>query len=65
MFIETIAAFPRGTVLDLKFRLREDDEAPVIVKARVLYSASSIGMGVEFLDLDPRDRDRIERALAG
>jgi PilZ domain len=63
MFIESIAAFPRGTVLELRFRLQDGDGDPVQVKARVLYAANSIGMGVEFLDLPPHDRARIERLL--
>jgi hypothetical protein len=64
MFIETIAAFPRGTVLELRFKVQEDERDPICVKARVLYSADSIGVGVEFLDLLPEDRRRIERVLS-
>jgi hypothetical protein len=63
MFIETIAAFPRDTVLQLKFRLGENDSAPIEVQARVLYVATGIGIGVEFMDLAPGDRARIEAFL--
>lgn len=65
MFIESIAAFPRDTVLKLKFKLGDNDSAPVVVQARVLYVAKGIGVGVEFMDLTPEDRTRIERLLAG
>lgn len=64
MFIETIAAFPKGTVLELRFKVQEHEPEPIRVKARVLYSANGIGVGVEFLDLLPQDRDRIERVLS-
>ncbi len=64
MFIETIAAFPRDTVLKLKFKL-DNESAPIVVQARVLYVANGIGVGVEFTDLSPEDRARIERMLPG
>ena len=63
MFIEAIAAFPRDTVLKLKFKLAEDEPDPIVVQARVLYVADGIGVGVEFMDLAPEDRARIERIL--
>ena len=63
MFIEAIAAFPRDTVLKLKFKLAEDETDPIVVQARVLYVADGIGVGVEFMDLAPEDRARIERIL--
>ena len=63
MFIETIAAFPRDTVLHLKFKLGEAESPPIVVQARVLYVANGIGVGVEFMDLAPDDRVRIERIL--
>jgi hypothetical protein len=63
MFIEAIAAFPRDTVLNLKFKLAENETAPIVVQARVLYVADGIGVGVEFMDLAPEDRARIERIL--
>jgi PilZ domain len=65
MFIESIAAFPRDTVLKLKFKLGDNDSAPVVVQARVLYVANGIGVGVEFMDLTPEDRVRIEQLLSG
>ncbi|HEY7817411.1 MAG TPA: PilZ domain-containing protein [Vicinamibacteria bacterium] len=63
MFLETIAAFPKDTVLELKFKLAESDSAPIAVHARVLYVANGIGVGLEFMDLTPEDRGRIERFL--
>jgi len=63
MFIETIASFPRDTVLQLKFKLGESESVPIVVRARVLYVANGIGVGVEFMDLEPEDRVRIERIL--
>jgi hypothetical protein len=64
MFIEAIAAFPRDTVLQLRFKLQEDEPSPIVVKAKVLYIVNGIGVGVEFMDLAPSDRMRIERMLS-
>jgi hypothetical protein len=63
MFLETIAAFPKDTVLQLKFKLGDDGSEPIAVRAKVLYVANGIGVGVEFMDLSPADRMRIERML--
>jgi hypothetical protein len=63
MFIETIASFPKDTVLQLEFKLAQDETTPIVVRARVLYVATGIGVGVEFMDLAPGDRTRIERLL--
>jgi PilZ domain len=64
MFIESIAGYPLGTVLQLRFKLKEEDPMPIAVQARVLYSANGIGVGLEFLDLAPDDRTRIARLVS-
>jgi hypothetical protein len=64
MFLETIAAFPKDTILQLRFKLAENESTPIAVRARVLYVATGIGVGVEFMDLSPEDRIRIERLLS-
>lgn len=64
MFLESIAGYPLGTVLQLRFKLKEEDPTPIAVEARVLYAANGIGVGLEFLDLVPEDRMRIA-ALVG
>jgi hypothetical protein len=64
MFLETIAAFPKDTVLQLKFKLGEDASEPIVVRAKVLYVANGIGVGVEFMDLSPHDQTRIEQMLS-
>jgi hypothetical protein len=60
MFIATPADYLPESVLDLKFRLFEDD-APIEVQAEVRYVQEGIGMGVKFLNLKPEDRKRIKK----
>jgi len=62
MFVETMGQLTIGNALELSFRL-EHDEAPVHVAARVVYT-HPMGAGVQFLNVDPAVRKRIERYLA-
>lgn len=58
MYINTREAFIKGSVIDLSFRLF-NDEKPIKVKGEVCYIQEGEGMGVRFVDLDPEDRKRI------
>lgn len=63
MFITTPDAFMKGSILDLKFRLFNDDQ-PITVKAEVRYVKEGVGMGVYFTNLKPEDRERIKKIVA-
>src|SRR6266436_2951917 len=58
MFIATQAGYVPESILDLKFRLFNDDD-PIEVQAEVRYVQEGIGMGVRFLNLKPEDRKKI------
>ncbi|HEY5648107.1 MAG TPA: PilZ domain-containing protein [Nitrospiria bacterium] len=58
MFITTPEAFMKGSILDLSFRLF-NDEKPIAVKGEVRYIEEGEGMGIRFVDLKPEDRERI------
>jgi c-di-GMP-binding flagellar brake protein YcgR len=62
MFITTPDAFMKGSILDLKFRLFNDDQ-PITVKAEVRYVKEGVGMGVRFTNLKPEDRERIKKIV--
>jgi uncharacterized protein (TIGR02266 family) len=62
LFIATPEAFMEGSVLDLKFRLFNDDQ-PITAKAEVRYIQEGVGMGVRFKDLKPEDRRRIKKFI--
>lgn len=62
MFIATPDVFMIGSVLDLKFRLFNDDQ-PITVKAEVRYVQEGVGMGVHFTDLKTEDRERIKKFI--
>lgn len=60
MFIATPDVFMKGSILDLKFRLFNQDQ-PISVKAEVRYVHEGMGMGVRFMNLKPEDRERIKK----
>ena len=62
MFIATPDIFMIGSILDLKFRLFNDDQ-PITVKAEVRYVQEGVGMGVHFTDLKGEDRERIKKFI--
>jgi len=62
MFIQTGQPFPEGTVLKVRFRLARSHHE-VHVRAEVRYCLPGVGVGVEFIDISPADRQAIESEL--
>jgi len=63
MFIETDQPLPIDTRLKLRFNL--DDDGPVVMaQAQVTYQVGKLGMGIEFVEVSPEDRKRIEAYVA-
>jgi len=63
MFVETRTPLPEGSVFKLCFHL--GDDGPLITaEAEVCYMVMNLCMGIEFTDLSPADRTRIEAYVA-
>lgn len=62
VFIESVASFPIGTNLHLKFRI---DNAQLETLGEVRYCMSQIGMGVRFVNLRSECRTVIENFVEG
>lgn len=60
-FVQTIP-LPLGTRVRLRFTLPGDSKE--LACAGEIVSAKDLGMGVQFVDLAPADRARIERLIA-
>jgi uncharacterized protein (TIGR02266 family) len=60
MFIDVYDPLPPGTLFRLRFQL---DPPPIAAKAQVHYVQPRIGMGVEFVELQAEDRDRIREIV--
>ncbi len=62
MFIDTQKPLQPGSILTVRVRLPNYHE-PVVATAEVKYAHEGIGMGVQFLDLKPEDREKIEKLV--
>ena len=59
MFINTAKHFAEGAVIKISFRLSRTNHV-VRVRAEVRYCLEGVGIGVEFIDISPEDRQAIE-----
>lgn len=66
VFVRTADQHPVGSVLRLRFSVLVDDVSVFDVKARVARHspADPKGLGVEFVDMDSKTKDELERVLA-
>ena len=62
MFISTARTFPEGAVLNVRFRLALTG-ASVRARGEVRYSLPGVGIGLEFVDLDPAMFKLLEREV--
>ena len=60
MFIATADPFMKGSILDLQFRLFNEDK-PISIKVEVRYAQEGVGMGVRFMNLKSEDGERIKK----
>jgi len=71
LFIKTARILPVGTLLDLEFNLPKRDQI-VHTKAKVAWARSQDmsteklppGMGAEFIDMNPEDRELLKNYIA-
>ena len=62
MFISTNRRFPEGAVLNLQFRMAVTN-AVVQTRCEVRYCLPGVGVGVEFIGIEPNAQRDIEREL--
>lgn len=62
MFINTVMRFPEGAVLNVRFRLARTG-VDVQSRCEVRYCLEGVGIGVEFVEISPKDAAAIEREL--
>lgn len=63
MYLETVAAYVRGTLLDLQFKLSGSEERLIKVQARVLYQHPGVGVGLGFENLSPGDLEALDQFI--
>jgi hypothetical protein len=62
VFIDSMSTYPVGSVIKLKFNVRD---VPIEVSGEVRYAMAQVGMGVRFIDLKPEHREAIECMIEG
>ncbi len=62
MFINTLKQLPVGAILKVRFRLSRSG-AVVHTRAEVRYCLPDVGIGIEFLEISPKDRRAIEEEI--
>lgn len=63
MFVNTARPFPEGAVLNVRFRLALSGVA-VEARGEVRYCLPGVGVGLEFIALDPATRRHIEHEVS-
>lgn len=63
IYLDTVSIFAENEILTLRLKLPGADPRAIEVRARVRYVHPSVGVGLEFLDLRPEDRERIEKLI--
>ena len=61
-FVDSVTCYPAGTVLTLRFHIRE---VLIETSAEVRYSMQRMGMGLHFLDLHPAHLAALESLIDG
>jgi hypothetical protein len=62
IFVNTSTHFPEGTIVNLRFRLTQSN-LEVQTRGEVRYCLPGIGIGVEFVGLEPEAVQAIEKEL--
>jgi PilZ domain-containing protein len=62
MFINTLDSFPEGAVLKVRFRLARSNYR-IQTRCEVRYCLPGVGVGVEFIDIDPSDEKAIREEI--
>jgi c-di-GMP-binding flagellar brake protein YcgR len=63
MFVETTDQPEAGSKVKVRFHLEDGGEI-VMATAEVSYTVSRMGMGVRFVEMEPSDRERIDRYVS-
>src|SRR5947199_9714514 len=62
MFVDTLNRFALGSAVKTRFHLPNSTD-PIVASAKVVYVQERIGTGLEFVDLKPDDRKKIEEIV--
>jgi len=64
LYFNTMTAIPKGTRLKLRLPVDAEANEYLVLEAVVAYSQPQVGVGVEFIEMDEKSRERLERFIA-
>jgi uncharacterized protein (TIGR02266 family) len=65
IFIDTIAPLPADTMVIVSFYIPDANPAsPITGSGKVVWAQETVGMGIEFVNLDEKIRERLKKFLA-
>jgi len=62
--LRTTAEFPRGTFLELTLKPTSGEE-PITIESGMVSSVRSSSLGISFLEMGPRDKQRLSQIVLG
>jgi uncharacterized protein (TIGR02266 family) len=65
IFIDTITPLPANTMVTVSFYIPDANPAsPITGSGKVMWAQETVGMGIEFVNLDEKIRERLKKFLA-
>ena len=65
IFIDTISPLPENTMVIVSFYIPDaNPDSPISQTGKVMWAQDMLGMGIEFVDLDEKVRERLKKFLA-
>jgi hypothetical protein len=62
--LRTTAEFPRGTFLELTLKPTSGEE-PITIESGMVSSVRPSSLGISFLEMGPRDKQRLSQIVLG
>jgi len=63
MFLDTTHDIPKGSLIELRFKLSEEDAYPIHVQATVLHTHEGEGIGVAFTSINPNYINKFNKVI--
>jgi c-di-GMP-binding flagellar brake protein YcgR len=65
IFIDIITPLPANTMVTVSFYIPDaNPDSPITGSGKVVWAQETVGMGIEFVNLDEKIRERLKKYLA-
>ena len=63
LYLQNKQPIPVGSVVDIRFKLHDTDEHPIMIKACVIFRLEGEGFGLDFRDLCLEDHEKLVKFI--